>query len=334
MKIQVLSDLHLEHGGFLPEHHPEADVIVLAGDLAPYTEGLVDQLAEHWSGAPHILYVLGNHEFYGTEIDETRARLVEECAGAGIHLLDPGMVRIEGTRFIGATLWTDLLLEGKADEIGAHMRVSREISDFRGAIQHQGRDFSTGESVERHRADRAFIERELEEAEHAGDRAVVTSHHAPSPRSIQDWYEGESIQLRIRIGPGPGDRAVSARALDPRPHARSGGRTAWEDPGSSRILQGTSMRGRPDSIPRSASTSTQPCPATHSLTALPSKRIDVVHGKRSATSVEPQCRDRHPVRAVHWLLFLWAVSLARAASAETWRGLSVPPEHQCSPYEK
>ena len=149
MKIQILSDLHLEHGGVVPEHHPDADVIVLAGDLAPYTEGLVDQLAEHWSSAPHILYVLGNHEFYGTEIGETRARLAEECAGAGIHLLDPGMVRIDGTRFIGATLWTDLLLEGKADEIGAHMRVSREISDFRGAIQHQGRDFSTGESVER-----------------------------------------------------------------------------------------------------------------------------------------------------------------------------------------
>ena len=127
----------------------------------------------------------------GPRSTRQRARLAEECAEVGIHLLDPGMVRIDGTRFIGATLWTDLLLEGKADEIGAHMRVSREISDFRGAIQHQGRDFSTGESVERHRADRAFIEHELMEAERAGDRAVVISHHAPSPRSIQDWYEGD-----------------------------------------------------------------------------------------------------------------------------------------------
>ena len=135
--------------------------------------------------------MLGNHEFYGSEIDEARARLAEECAGAGVHLLDPGMVRIDGARFIGATLWTDLLLAGEADEIGAHMRVSREISDFRGAIQHQGRDFTTGESVERHRADRAFIEHKLEEAERAGDRAVVITHHAPSPRSIRDWYEGD-----------------------------------------------------------------------------------------------------------------------------------------------
>ena len=191
MKLQVLSDLHLEHGGVVPEHHPDADVIVLAGDLAPYTDGLVARIADHWSSARHIIYVLGNHEFYGTEIDETRVRLADECAKAGIHLLDPGMVRIGGVRFIGATLWTDLLLEGKEDEIGAHMRISREITDFRGAIQHQGRDFPTGESVARHRADRAFIERELEEAERAGDRAVVITHHAPSPRSIRPWFEGD-----------------------------------------------------------------------------------------------------------------------------------------------
>ena len=31
MNIQVLSDLHLEHGGCIPERQPEADVMVLAG---------------------------------------------------------------------------------------------------------------------------------------------------------------------------------------------------------------------------------------------------------------------------------------------------------------
>ena len=191
MKLQVLSDLHLEHGGILPEHHPEAEVIVLAGDLAPYTEGLVERVAEHWSSAWCVLYVLGNYEFYGTEIEETRASIATECAKAGIHLLDPGTLRIEGVRFIGATFWTDLHLEGIADEIGAHLRVSRKISDFLGTIQNQGRNFTTWESVECHRADRAFIERELKEAEHSGDRVVVVTHHAPSRRSIQPWFEGD-----------------------------------------------------------------------------------------------------------------------------------------------
>ena len=203
MKIQVLSDLHLKHGGILPGHHLESDVIVLAGDLAPYTEGLVERVRDHRSSAPHVLYVLGNHEFYGTEIEETRASLGRECAEAGIHLLDPGTVRIAGVQFIGATLCTNLLLEGIADEIGAHLRVSREISDLLGAIQHQGRDFTTWESVARHRADRAFIEGELEDAEHTGDRVVVITHHAPSP--------GRS---------GPGLRAI--RTTPPSPRALTG----------------------------------------------------------------------------------------------------------------
>ena len=54
MKISVLSDVPLAHGGHVPEHHPEADVIGVAGDLAPYTEGLVDRLAEHWSSARSV----------------------------------------------------------------------------------------------------------------------------------------------------------------------------------------------------------------------------------------------------------------------------------------
>ena len=193
MKIQVLSDLHLEHGGAVPEHHPEADVIVLAGDLAPYTKGLVAKLSEFWVSAPHIVYVLGNHEFYGTEIDDARAGLAEECAEVGIHLFDPGTVRIEGTRFIGATLWTDLELYGKADEIGAHHRLRRGISDFAGAIRHHGRAFSTRESVRRHRAARRFIEEELARAELAGERVVVITHHAPSPRSIRQWFQDDPL---------------------------------------------------------------------------------------------------------------------------------------------
>ena len=145
MNIQILSDLHLEHGGSMPAHHPEAEVVVLAGDLAPYTKGLVAKLSEFWASAPHILYVLGNHEFYGWEIDDARARLADECEEAGIHLLDPGMVRIESTRFIGATLWTDLELYGKADEepgrtggcAGAY-RTLRARFDTRGGTSARG----------------------------------------------------------------------------------------------------------------------------------------------------------------------------------------------------
>ena len=122
---------------------------------------------------------------------KTSSRSTPGCerVRVGIHPLDPGMVRIDGVRFIGATLCTDLVLDGKADETGTHMRTSREVADFRGSIQHPGRDFTTGESVERLRWDRAFIERELEQAECEGERAVVITHHTPTPRSVRPWKD-------------------------------------------------------------------------------------------------------------------------------------------------
>ena len=46
--IQILSDLHYGHGGAVPAHRPDADVIVVAGDIDPYTPGLVEWLREHW----------------------------------------------------------------------------------------------------------------------------------------------------------------------------------------------------------------------------------------------------------------------------------------------
>ena len=135
--------------------------------------------------------MLGNHEFYGADIDVTRAKLADECKTAGIHLLDPGTIRIEGIRFIGATLWTDFELDGPTRTAASHLVASRGISDFVGAIRHRGRNFATGESVKRHRSDRVFIERELDRAHRAGETPVVVTHHAPSPRCVRAWFRGD-----------------------------------------------------------------------------------------------------------------------------------------------
>ena len=44
--------------------------------------------AEEWVGARHILYVPGNHEFHGADIDRARKQLAEERARHGITLLN------------------------------------------------------------------------------------------------------------------------------------------------------------------------------------------------------------------------------------------------------
>ena len=152
------------------------------------------ETAKAWAGAPHILYVPGNHEYYGSDIDRAQKQLAEECETHAITLLDTDAIVIDDVHFIGATLWTDFLLDGIAAEPGAH-RAALGVSDLDGWIQHNrgtGR-FTTYESVRRHREERAFIEAELADAERDGTTAVVITHHAPTPRSIAPKFHGSAL---------------------------------------------------------------------------------------------------------------------------------------------
>ena len=100
MHIHILSDLHLEfRGNILPPLAPDTELIVLASDLAPVPAGQIGEAARRWAGAERILYVPGNHEFYGSEIDLARRRLAHQCRRHEVTLLDPGAVTIDDIRF-------------------------------------------------------------------------------------------------------------------------------------------------------------------------------------------------------------------------------------------
>ena len=191
MKVQILSDLHVEFGNRLPPPAPDADVIALAGDIAPYGPDVLKMVGETYSGR-RVLYVPGNHEFYGGDIDAVGAAMARDCATLGLELLDRRALTIEGVRFIGATLWTDFALDGVAEVIGAQQTARRGMPDFR-IIRHAGLAFSPQESVRRHDADRDFIEQELRGAADEGFTPVVITHHAPTPRSIRPWYQGNAL---------------------------------------------------------------------------------------------------------------------------------------------
>ena len=130
MRLQVLSDLHIEAHNNIPPLAPGADVVVLAGDLAPVRPSILQAVAEQWQAARHILYVPGNHEFYGGEIDAVRAALAAQCAEIGIELLDRHTLPIDRIRFIGATLWTDFALFGVAEQVRARAIAKRGMADF------------------------------------------------------------------------------------------------------------------------------------------------------------------------------------------------------------
>ena len=83
MKIQLLSDLHLETEAFDPEPAPGAELLVLAGDIDATWQGL----ARFANWPVPVLFVPGNHEFDGRDVDQVVPALRAHCAALGVRLL-------------------------------------------------------------------------------------------------------------------------------------------------------------------------------------------------------------------------------------------------------
>jgi predicted phosphodiesterase len=189
MKLNVLSDLHLGQSGLaLPAN--DADVVILAGDIARPTEAVA------WAsrlGKP-VLYVPGNHEFYGHSVGGALALLRRLCQGTGVQLLDDRETVLAGVRFLGSTLWTDFLLFGNGE---ARARAAREATgrmrDFSRifldeAMEHPLTPMHSAALFQQHAA---WLASRLSQP-HDGSTVVIT-HHAPSRRSIHPRFEGSLL---------------------------------------------------------------------------------------------------------------------------------------------
>ena len=206
MKIQLLSDLHLEvHPHFRPVPAPGADVLVLAGDIGSYQKGsqLPDadfglQRFSPRSGWPTpVLFLPGNHEYDMLDFDVAHTRLRETCERLGIVWLEREVVLLQGVRFIGTTLWTDFDALGPAPrQPGASIgqQLAAREKAFRAANYylrttggtHKGEPLLAQQVRDLALACRQWLEQALA-VPHAGDTVVVT-HFAPSLRSADPRY--------------------------------------------------------------------------------------------------------------------------------------------------
>ena len=189
MRLWILSDLHMEltRGWDLPAagDRPHYDVLIIAGDLITRMERGVAWLLERVTDRP-VIYVGGNHEAYGTDVDRTIEKARAAAAGTNIHVLENDTVEIEGVTFIGATFWTDFDLFGDADYA---MQAAVEImNDYRLIrIKNYELRLRPKHTLARHQESRDFIARELRK-EKTGPRVVVT-HMGPHPTAVRRGFE-------------------------------------------------------------------------------------------------------------------------------------------------
>jgi predicted phosphodiesterase len=123
MKIQLLSDLHLEaHPQWRAQPTPGVDALILAGDIGSYQRGstLADpdfgltQFSPLHGWPCPVFYVPGNHEYDGMDFDQAHARLQTVCQRLGITWLERQALQVawrdqhgQPVRLLGTTLWTD-----------------------------------------------------------------------------------------------------------------------------------------------------------------------------------------------------------------------------------
>ena len=208
MNIQLLSDLHLEtHPHFVPEHAPDADALILAGDIGSYQEGsmLVTQGDNDFGLARFsprtdlaawpvpVFFVPGNHEYDGMDFEEAHARLQESCARLQITWLHRRVIEMEGVRLIGCTLWSDFeaLVPAQGpltQQLKAREKAER-AADFylrKTGTTLDGQPFLSAAVRAQAQADQAWLTQALSEP-FAGPTVVIT-HFAPSLKSADPRY--------------------------------------------------------------------------------------------------------------------------------------------------
>ncbi len=194
MRVQLLSDLHLETETYRPEPAPGAEVLVLAGDIDSTWAGL-----DGFAGWPvPVLLVAGNHEFDQREWHDAWPALRARCAPLGIRLLECESVVLRAAdgrrvRFVGTTRWSDFDLWG-ADQRGKAMRAASYFVRVMRATR-GGLPFDPEAVREEALACRAWLADALQrvperdaQGEPAWHATVAITHFGPSVRSADPRY--------------------------------------------------------------------------------------------------------------------------------------------------
>lgn len=205
MKIQVVSDLHLEFGP-IEIKNAGADVLVLSGDIIvaadigradPYEiiiESEKSRLIKNFFRQvscefENVIYVMGNHEHYHGDIGVSKKKitnLLDELAIFNVHLLENDTVTIDDVIFVGGTLWTDCNKECPITLFD----LRRHMNDYF-VVKNGDNRLLPEDTVEIHKNTKEFIGNIVKA--NCDKKIVVVGHHAPSKASTHPRYKNETV---------------------------------------------------------------------------------------------------------------------------------------------
>lgn len=210
MKIQIMSDLHLEFGD-IKIKNAGADALILSGDIVVAADldqpdpreiyhktgrkksAKIDKIENFFKNVSsefkNVFYVMGNHEHYHGDINKSKKKITdtfEELNINNIHLLEKESVIIDNVIFIGATLWTDCNNECPLTV----WKLKRSMSDYE-VIRNDKVRLLPEDTVEIHKHTKQFIHNTVQA--NIDKRIVVVGHHAPSKASTHERYKNDNL---------------------------------------------------------------------------------------------------------------------------------------------
>jgi predicted phosphohydrolase len=188
VRIHVISDLHQEFGE-IDVPSVACDCVVLAGDVSIKRRGL-KWILRRFPDVP-VIYICGNHEYYGEKLPSLTKHLGEEARDTNVHFLENDFVTIGGIHFFGCTLWTDMALHG--DWLAGAAQAAGDMNDYK-RVRNSSRHYahlSPRDTRQLHLGSVEAMRRFF--ADHEPRNTVIVTHHAPSIRSLPERRHTELI---------------------------------------------------------------------------------------------------------------------------------------------
>lgn len=195
MTLHYISDLHLE----FPENRQwllrnplqgSGGVLVLAGDVMPFGQVAIHKdLLKQWSEQyDQVLWIPGNHEYYGEDILQ-RSGPLDELLDSGVRLVNDTVVYAQGARILCTTLWSPIAQHNE-------VAIQRTVNDYH-QIRHGHALLRPAHITRLHQASLLWLQRQL--AQPFAGPTVVATHHVLTLMNYPPQYLGSSINEAFAV---------------------------------------------------------------------------------------------------------------------------------------
>lgn len=210
MKFHQWSDIHTEVNPAisllfdgLGDISSDIDALLVNGDFSSimgyhrdqWVTRQVDKLRNHFKKYKLVLFVLGNHDYYGAEYNDAISRVRSLFHDMPhVHVLNNETYDLGDYLVVGATLWTDFNKNNPIDKTTIH----RGFPDYRCIGKNMADYIDPDFILDKHKESLKFIHSTT--INNPDKKIIVMSHHAPSWKCINEEHHGSVLNAAYASG--------------------------------------------------------------------------------------------------------------------------------------